>query len=165
MLLILFGLPGTGKNYVGDILRDDYGFHFYDADPDAPPALKAKVRRGEPLTDEDRDQWFALIADRVKTLQLTYVDIAVSQGTFREKHRRYLLEHFPAAKFVLITASPDVRIQRLSARADHIISAEYALKTDAMFEPPHIPYVTLDNSGTREDVKAQLERLLTSPAE
>lgn len=41
MLLILFGLPGCGKNYVGEILQSSFGFYFYDGD--------------DALTDDMRD--------------------------------------------------------------------------------------------------------------
>jgi shikimate kinase len=33
-LLVLFGLPGTGKTYVGKILEKDFGFFLHDGDTD-----------------------------------------------------------------------------------------------------------------------------------
>jgi shikimate kinase len=45
LLIILFGLSGSGKNYVGRILRDDFGFLFYDADTDLTPEMQDAIKR------------------------------------------------------------------------------------------------------------------------
>jgi gluconokinase len=44
MLLILFGLPGSGKNFVGRILQEDFGFLFHDADDDLPDEMREAIQ-------------------------------------------------------------------------------------------------------------------------
>ena len=34
MFLYLFGLPAAGKNYVGQVLAEEFGYTFYDGDLD-----------------------------------------------------------------------------------------------------------------------------------
>jgi len=46
ILIILFGLPGAGKNFVEDILRDEFEFFYYDIDDDIPEKIKEIVKKG-----------------------------------------------------------------------------------------------------------------------
>src|SRR5260221_5055291 len=51
VLVILFGLPGAGKSFVGEILRAEFGFEFHEADNDIPDDYRQLVlaeRRGGP---------------------------------------------------------------------------------------------------------------------
>jgi len=55
--LVVCGVSGAGKSTVGSLLAQHLGWKFFDADDFHPPANVAKMRRGEPLTDEDRGPW------------------------------------------------------------------------------------------------------------
>ncbi len=68
-LLYLFGLPAAGKNFVGTVLADTFGYTFYDGDLDLPKAMREAVRDGRPFTDEMRDEFYATIIDRIGELQ------------------------------------------------------------------------------------------------
>ena len=58
MLLILFGLPEAGKNFVGDILKEEFDFFYYDIDDDIPEELKEVVRQGEIIEEGMRNKFF-----------------------------------------------------------------------------------------------------------
>ncbi len=40
MLLVVFGLPGAGKSFVADILRESFDYVVYDGDADIPNAMR-----------------------------------------------------------------------------------------------------------------------------
>ncbi|MFB7893826.1 gluconokinase [Microbacterium sp. NPDC056044] len=61
-ILVLMGPSGTGKSTVGTLLSDQLGWSFQEGDDLHSAANVEKMRRGEPLTDEDRLPWLGLIA-------------------------------------------------------------------------------------------------------
>jgi len=55
--LVVCGVSGAGKSTVGRLLARRLGWDFFDADDLHPPTNVEKMRRGEPLTDDDRWPW------------------------------------------------------------------------------------------------------------
>jgi gluconokinase len=54
VIVIVFGVSGAGKTTVGKLLAEELGWRFYEADDFHSPGNVEKMRRGIPLTDEDR---------------------------------------------------------------------------------------------------------------
>jgi gluconokinase len=165
LIIILFGLPGAGKSMAGGLLRDEHGFHFHEADDDIPADYRARVARGEVVSDAMRDDYHRALLDRLDELQAQHPRLAVAAPLLRDKHRRWIAERFPAALFVRVTCDPAVWVARLAARPDHAISLDYARRVRALDEPPSIPHQMLDNSGDGADAlrRALLRVLATAP--
>ncbi|MBU1203208.1 hypothetical protein KKH39_04180 [Patescibacteria group bacterium] len=45
MIIFLFGQPGAGKNFVGDVIAKNFDFYHYDADSDIPQYLIDKIKK------------------------------------------------------------------------------------------------------------------------
>ncbi len=58
MLLIVFGLPGAGKTYVGKLLKDEFGFYFYDGDRDLTDEMRQALKEKKLFNDSMRDVFF-----------------------------------------------------------------------------------------------------------
>ncbi len=161
MSLILFGLSGAGKNFVGRVLHEHYGYHFRDGDDDLPPAMRAAIERQEIVTDRMRLQHASNIVERVQLLGQIYPKVALAAGLFKEKHRQYIADHMPDARFIWVTASPAVINARLSRRHNHLADLTYAAKIHAQFEPPQLPHMVIvnDMDGTTAIIR-QLDRIL-----
>jgi carbohydrate kinase (thermoresistant glucokinase family) len=56
-MIIVAGVAGTGKTTLGLALARKLGIDFLDADDFHTPEAKAKMARGEPLNDADRQPW------------------------------------------------------------------------------------------------------------
>ena len=54
-MIYLFGLPGAGKNYVGELLRDVWGLEFADADEWLLQDMRESLARKEGFTPEQSD--------------------------------------------------------------------------------------------------------------
>lgn len=147
-LIVLFGLPGVGKSHVGRLLRDEFGFHFHEADDDIPADYRARVATGEVVSDAMRDDYHRALLERLAELSAAHPRLAVAAPLLRDKHRRWISERFPNAVLVRVTCAPDVWEARLAARPAHAISLDYARRVRALDEPPTIPHHTLDNSTT-----------------
>lgn len=63
--IVLMGVAGCGKSAVGYALAARIGASYLDGDDLHPPANIAKMSRAEPLTDEDRWPWLALVAQKL----------------------------------------------------------------------------------------------------
>ncbi|MCC7447763.1 MAG: hypothetical protein IT324_10115 [Anaerolineae bacterium] len=162
-IIVLFGLSGAGKNYVGRVLHEHYSYCFRDGDDDLPPDMRAAIERKEIVTDSMRLQHASNIVERLRLLGQSYPKVTLAAGLFKEKHRQYIVSHLPEVQFLLVTAAPDVIQMRLSRRHNHLSDLTYAAKIHAQFEPPQIPHAVIVNDvdGTTNIVR-QLDRILHS---
>ena len=158
MFLYLFGLPAAGKNYVGQVLAEDFGFTFYDGDRELTPEMRDAVREERPFTDAMRDRFYAQLVDHIATLRLAHSDLAVAQATFKERHRALVARAFPDVVFVLVEAGEAVRLARLAQ--GNPVTVAYARQIAAFFEPPGHAHFVMRNEGRRAEVVAQVRRLL-----
>jgi gluconate kinase len=159
MLIYLFGLPAAGKNYVGEVLAEEFGFHFHDADCDLTAEMHEAIRLGQSFTEAMRDRFYDVVIERIEELTVTHENVAVAQATFKEKHRNRILERFPQALMVLVEADEAVRIERLQ-RGNNLITADYARQIAKHYEPPTCDCVVLENNDGREAVVKRLADLL-----
>ncbi|MEZ4517842.1 MAG: shikimate kinase [Chloroflexota bacterium] len=163
MLIYLFGLSAAGKNYVGRVLEETFGFTFYDGDLDLTEEMRDAVRTQQPFTEEMRDRYYTVIVERITELRQDNRFLAFGQATFKERHRQQILAAHPDTVFVLISADLSIRMERLQ-RGNNPVTAEYARFIDQFFEPPQHPVCTIHNSGTRSDVADQCLYLLSDLA-
>lgn len=109
MLIILFGLPGAGKNAVGRVWATLAHAHFHDADLDLTPAMQGYIQRGEVVPDAVRDVYFDVVTQRIGELQTQHPRLMVGQALIKEKHRQQIAARFPHAKFVWVKAREEIR--------------------------------------------------------
>lgn len=160
MLLILFGLPGAGKSYAGEVLRSEFGFYFHEADDDIPDDYRQLVLAGQVVGEPMRDAYHRHLIDRLVELQASQPRLAVAAPLLRDHHRRWIHERFPEAVFILVKCDSRPWQSRLGARA-HTISLDYARKVAGLYEPPTIEHITLDDSDEGPDgPRRQLARIL-----
>jgi len=160
MLLILFGLPGAGKSYAGEILRDQFGFHFHESDEDIPEDYRRLVMAGQMVPEERRDDYHRHLLDRLAGLAAVHPRLAVAVPLLRQKHRDWIRERFPLAQFILVQCAPDCWVARLAGRT-HTVSPDYARKILPLYEPPALPHFTLDDTADGPVVvRQQLEQIL-----
>jgi gluconokinase len=67
-MIIVFGVSGAGKTRVGKLLARELGWQFLEADDFHPAANIEKMRRGHPLTDEDRWPWLDRLREQIEQL-------------------------------------------------------------------------------------------------
>jgi gluconokinase len=160
MLFILFGLLASGKNYVGQILRDDYSLYFYDADTDLTPDMREAIRQERLVPDAVRDAFFENVIGHLKQLCACEERLVCAQAMYREKHRRLIQEAFPDAQFILVQLRPDLIANRLRHRQSGVVSLAYARQIEPYFEPATLRHFVLDNTGDRTAIRLQVDRIL-----
>lgn len=164
MLLILFGMLGSGKNYIGEILSDGYGMTFYDADRDLPPEMREAIRKREIVPDTVRDHFFDIVVARLAELQEQAPDLVCAQALYKEKHREQIQRAFPETRFILVESTPELVAERLAHRQDGFVDAEYARKIAPLFDPPQIAHSVIVNVAGKAEVTQQIDQILAAIA-
>ena len=160
-LIILFGLPGTGKTYVGKILKEYFGFYFYDGDNDLTEEMIDAIKTKTVFTDQMRDRFFIILIKKIQSLKSKYQKLVVSQTFIKEKYRLQLLKKIPEAKFFLIKTKRFLREKRLIERKDYPLDLEYARKMVKNFETPKIDHkVIKNNKEGAKYIKKQIQQFL-----
>ena len=159
-LLILFGLPGAGKTFACNVLRDEFGFHCHESDDDIPEDYRRRVMAGEVVSDELRDDFHRHLLDRIAALTAEHPRLAVAVPLLRQKHREWIRARFPAAHFILVQVNLEQWAARL-ARRTHTVGADYARKVLPLYEPPALEHFTLDDSAEGpQEVRQKLRAIL-----
>lgn len=132
--ILIMGVSGCGKTTVGKRLAEETGAVFLDADNFHPAANLAKMAAGQPLTDEDRQPWLAMIAEKIRTLADAPFVLACS--ALRESYRQQLLAACPGMKIIHLHGSRELLLERLQKRQGHFMPASLLDSQLATLEPP-----------------------------
>lgn len=159
--VILFGLPGTGKTFVGKIFEKYFNYYFYDGDNDLTPEMKVAIKTKTVFTDKMRGAFFEILINKTKALAEKHTKLVVAQTFIKEKYRIDLLKKIPKAKFILVETKKDIREKRLMERVNYPLDLEYARKMDTNFDKPIIDHVIItNNSYGEENIMKQIQQFV-----
>ena len=133
MLIYLYGLPGAGKNFIGEVYKSKFNFHFQDADEYLPQKMKNKLKRGEHFTVEDVKGYHYIIADKIHELQKKYQNLVISQASLFIGHRQIIKDKNPSVEFIYINSDRNTIIKRLNHRKGYV-TQKYMLYLEKYLE-------------------------------
>jgi gluconokinase len=121
--LIVMGVCGCGKSLIGQALAQQLGGTFDDGDDFHPPANKAKMSAGIPLTDEDRWPWYAALRQRILDLRGGTSAHVIACSALKASYRQRLRgEDEPAQiAFLHLHGSRELIATRMAARKGHFM--------------------------------------------
>lgn len=121
MVIILIGVAGSGKTTVGKLLAQRLGWNFYDADDFHPKENIQKIKKGIPLTDEDRLPWLESIRQFVdeRDEQMVFACSALKQS-----YRDLLRESRVKIEFIYLKGTKELILKRLEDRKGHFAGAD-----------------------------------------
>jgi gluconate kinase len=164
-LVVLFGLPGTGKTFVGKVFEKYFNYYFYDGDNDLTPEMKKAIKTKTVFTDQMRDIFFKILINKIKVLSEKHTKLVVAQTFIKEKYRIDLLKKIPNAKFIFVETKIDIREKRLMERIDYPLDLEYARKMEENFDKPKINYlIIVNNKDGDEEIKNQISTVIPAEA-
>ncbi len=160
-IIVLFGLPGAGKSYIGDLLQSDFGFYHYDGDCSLPKIMKQAIFKKLPIDDSMRNLFFKRLTQKTKKLSKNYKNLVISQTFIKEKYREHFLNQIPNTQFIFIKANKSVRERRLLARLEYPLDIKYSQKMTTIFEKPKINYKQIiNNTDGEKELKLKLQKIL-----
>lgn len=157
-LIVLFGLPGTGKTYVGKIFEKYFDYYFYDGDNDLTEEMKDAIKVQRVFTDQMRDVFFEKLIGIIQELKSKHKKLVVAQTFIKERYRVDLINKISETKFILIETKKVTREKRLTQRTDYPLEIEYAKKMVNNFDRPAINHlIIINNIDGDEDIKKQVK--------
>ena len=117
MIIFITGLPGSGKSTVGKQVADKLGWAFHEVDDALTESMKAHIKEGKLLTDEELDEW---LLERTVKIFTEHVnadkDLVVAGMSGYVKHKERILEQFPALHYVNLVVPFEVLKNRIKDR-------------------------------------------------
>jgi gluconokinase len=135
VIVILFGVSGTGKTTLGELLASELGWKFYEGDDFHSQANIDKMHAGLPLTDEDRQPWLESLRGLIERCLATKQDAVLTCSALKKSYRSYLRVN-AQVEFVYLRGSYELIASRLRQRQGHFMNPELLRSQFATLEEP-----------------------------
>ncbi len=160
MLIYLYGLPGVGKNYIGEIFKNKFNFHFQDADEYLPMNMKNKLKNEDHFTIKEVKNYHKIIANNISELKLIYSNLVISQASLFKEHRKIIKELNPEIYFIHIRSDINTINKRIKKRKGYV-TQEYSDHLQQFLEiGPNDKYIENNFDTTIEDLTNVIKDLL-----
>jgi gluconokinase len=153
-VVIVMGVSGSGKSTVAHGIATALGWEFAEGDAFHSEANVAKMRSGQPLTDEDRWPWLCSIGDWISEKTAAGESAVVTCSALRRAYRDVLREGRPNVRFLHVQAPSEVIQDRMEHRPGHYMPPSLLPSQLAVLEPlePDEPGVCVTNEGDPGEV-------------
>jgi gluconokinase len=159
MIVVVMGVTGSGKTAVGKVLANQLGWKFFDADDYHSAANKDKMRRGIPLTDQDRKPWLETLAKLIDDARDRGDNIVLACSALKHDYQEYLRHHLDLVRYVCLCGPPEVIQKRLASRTGHFMNPALLPSQFEILEPPK-DAIRVDVTGTPEEIAGEIRRAL-----
>jgi gluconokinase len=136
MIVVVMGVTGAGKTTVGRLLARALGCDFLDADDYHPAANVAKMRAGQPLTDDDRAPWLARLNEVLGAYAARSAGVVLACSALKAAYRDRLLAGLPESRLVYLRGTKALIAARLEARRGHYMNPALLDSQFAALEEP-----------------------------
>nr|WP_245783668.1 gluconokinase, GntK/IdnK-type [Paracidovorax konjaci] len=132
--LVVMGVSGCGKSSVAAEAAALLGWALHEGDAYHSTESVAKMRTGQPLTDEDRAGWL----DRLARLlaEAGQGGVVLTCSALRRRYRDRLRAASPGLRFAFLELGYDSALARVSARPGHFFSPTLVADQFATLESP-----------------------------
>jgi gluconokinase len=143
VVLVLMGVSGSGKTTVAGILASRLGWPFEEGDALHPRANIEKMRAGQALTDADRLQWLAMVAEWVDSRLDAGENGLITCSALKRSYRDVINRRGSGVVFVFLAGSKATIAPRMAARQSHfmpasLLDSQFADLEDPGPDEPHI---------------------------
>jgi gluconokinase len=135
VIVIVFGVSGAGKTTIGQLLAEELGWRFYEADDFHPQANIDKMRQGVPLTDEDRSPWLERLRELINRCLATGENAILACSALKEAYRRHLRVNADV-KLVFLQGNYELIANQLRRRREHFMKPTLLKSQFADLEEP-----------------------------
>lgn len=131
------GVSSSGKSVVGAALAKRLNAPFLDGDGYHPPANKAKMASGTPLTDEDRWPWLESHARALREAADANGIVVGASSALKRAYRDFLIEKAgEPILFIHLDGPKEVIAERIARRKHEYMPASLLDSQFATLEPP-----------------------------
>jgi len=123
VIVIIFGVSGSGKTILGKLLADELGWRFYEADDFHSGANIDKMKRGVPLTDEDRLPWLERLRELINRATAAGENAVLACSALKRAYRDRLRTN-EEVKFVFLHGDHALIEKQMRQRRGHFMDPE-----------------------------------------
>jgi gluconokinase len=135
MFIVITGVSGSGKTTVGKLLAKDLGWQFHEGDDFHSAANVEKMRRGEALTDSDRQPWLDALRALIQSAVENGEQAILACSALKQSYRAHLRVNEQVV-FVHLAATPELIGRRLRQRKGHFMNPFLLHSQFATLETP-----------------------------
>jgi gluconokinase len=136
VIVIVMGVTGCGKTTVGEMLAQECGWEFHDADDFHPAENVAKMKSGAPLTDEDRWPWLERLNTFLLDGERQGKSLVLACSALKQAYRDRLARGCATVRWVFLDGDRELIRARLLARHGHYMNPKLLDSQFAILEPP-----------------------------
>ena len=151
MVIVLFGVTGTGKTRVGRALAKALGWMFVDADDFHDEANLDKLSRGIPLDDEARRPWLTHLRGIIQESLTERRNTVLACSALKRAYRRSLRIGSEVV-FVYLRTDTHVLQQRLTRRQGHFMNPALLRSQLETLEEPLDDTLTVDTTHSSAEI-------------
>lgn len=139
MIIVIMGVTACGKSTVGKLLAQQLSLPFIEADDFHSPENISKMRKGTPLTDEDRYPWLKALSNELKRHEQKGAVLACSalKEIYREILQQGLREKIT---WIYLEGSETILRERIRRREGHFMPEELLHSQLITLEIPSYAY-------------------------
>lgn len=156
-LVLVMGVSGSGKSHVGKSVAEAIGADFIDADDHHSASSIAKMSRGEPLNDGDREGWLETLAGFLRDHARQGRSLVIGCSALKRRYRDQLRRGTPALRILYLHGSRDLLLARLRARQGHFFQGDHML--DSQLRDLELPD---DDEAIRVDISLTPEEIVST---
>jgi gluconokinase len=162
MIIVLYGVSGSGKSSIGKLLATQLDWQFLDADDYHPPENIDKMQRGEPLNDADRLPWLMILAAEIRNMLVNDIQAIVACSALKQSYRDLLGVDNESVVAVLLTGEVELIQQRLQQRQHAFMPTQLLQSQLAALEIPDNG-LTIDIALAPEQICLSIREALQQP--
>ena len=164
-VVVVMGVSGSGKTTVAKSVADAWPATFLDADDYHSTSAKARMAKGQPLTDRMREPWVRRLRAELVRRTNDGERVVLAFSGLRRQHRDMLRAAGLPLKFLFLHGDRELIASRMQARSKHYMPASLL---DSQFEALQDPrgepdVVTLEIDSTPNEIRARAMSLLSIP--
>ncbi|WP_442795401.1 gluconokinase [Pelobium manganitolerans] len=160
---VIFGISGSGKTLIGQMLAQRLGIDFIEGDDYHPQANINKMKSGHALNDQDRAPWLKLLEQEIELRVKAKKPFVLSCSALRLVYRDALRKG-GAIRFLFLDVAEDVVAERLKLRTGHFMPASLLHSQSLTLEKPtskETDVVFINAAQKPGDVVAEIIRKTT----
>jgi len=135
-ILIVMGVSGCGKSTVGVELAKALEIAYLEGDDFHSVENVARMASGTPLTDDDRQGWLGILANRLAHAAEHNQGLVLSCSALKHRYRDVLRQGAPHLGLVYLHGDRAVLIERMRNRGGHYMPASLLDSQLQTLEPP-----------------------------
>jgi gluconokinase len=158
-VIVVMGVSGSGKTTIARSLAARIDAAMLDADDFHSPANVAKMARGEPLDDADREGWLSALREQIDKVLAEHRRAVLACSALKRAYRDRLGVGRPDVVLVYLQGSYELIRNRMHARHGHFMKESMLASQFATLEEP-TDAITVDVSLPPDEIVDAIVRAL-----